>query len=318
MRINAVFEGGGVKAIALVGAIKAAEEQGVTYHQTAGTSSGAIVASFLSAGYKADEMKEFILESPFQSFLKKTIPHYFYGIGPALRVFLKKGMYRGDNLEDWIREKLAKKGLRTFGDLGKNKLRIIASDITRGKMLVLPDDIAYFNINPDKFEVAKAVRMSTSLPFFFDAVLLRRPAKIVKKEKCPPYCYIVDGAILSNFPLHLFDEDCSKLNKIRPTIGFQLVGKNNHSSYNINGPLTMFQAMISTMMEAQDEKHIEKYNRFRTIKIPTLGVKTTQFDITKEKSLQLYQSGYRAGKSFFKHFSHANYIKELTDYCSEK
>jgi len=50
MKVNAVFEGGGVRAIALVGAIAEAERQGIKIHRVAGTSSGAIVASLLAAG----------------------------------------------------------------------------------------------------------------------------------------------------------------------------------------------------------------------------------------------------------------------------
>ena len=52
MKINGVFEGGGVKGIALAGAVSAANEQGYTFHEVAGTSSGAIVAALLAAGYR--------------------------------------------------------------------------------------------------------------------------------------------------------------------------------------------------------------------------------------------------------------------------
>ena len=91
-------------------------------------------------------------------------------IGPAARLLLKKGLYSGEALEHWVKQKLAAKGIRTFGDLKPNQLRIIASDITQGKLLVLPNDIAQYGIEPGKFSVAKAVRMSTSIPYFFDPV----------------------------------------------------------------------------------------------------------------------------------------------------
>ncbi|WP_397351465.1 patatin-like phospholipase family protein [Paenibacillus larvae] len=44
MKINGVFEGGGVKGIALAGAVSAVMDKGITFHQVAGTSSGSIVA----------------------------------------------------------------------------------------------------------------------------------------------------------------------------------------------------------------------------------------------------------------------------------
>lgn len=69
MDINAVFEGGGVKGIALAGAVQAAEQRGIRFSRVAGTSSGAIVAALVAAGYTAAEMKQLIEAMPFRSFL---------------------------------------------------------------------------------------------------------------------------------------------------------------------------------------------------------------------------------------------------------
>jgi NTE family protein len=312
VKVNAVFEGGGVKAIALVGALKAAEERGMTFQGLAGTSSGAIISSLLAAGYTADEMKEMILEAPFKSFLKKTWLHRINIIGTSIRIVVKKGLYSGDTLENWVRQKLLAKGIRYFGDLSPNKLRIIASDITRGRLLVLPNDIAQYGMEPEDLEIAKAVRMSTSIPYFFDPVILAK-LKIYKQS-----IYIVDGALLSNFPLWIFDKayTASDSKKVIPTIGFQLVGKNENIPKNIYGPLSMFQALFSTMMDAHDERYIEKQNRFRTIKIPTLGVKTTEFDISKEVSLKLFESGMAAANDFFDGWSFSNYLIHLNEYVN--
>jgi NTE family protein len=51
-----IFEGGGAKAYAHVGALKAAEKRGVLFRKVAGTSAGAIVAALVAAGYTADEL----------------------------------------------------------------------------------------------------------------------------------------------------------------------------------------------------------------------------------------------------------------------
>ncbi|MEF3301954.1 patatin-like phospholipase family protein [Paenibacillus sp. GYB003] len=312
MLVNGVFEGGGVKAIALVGAIKAAEEQGIRFKQVAGTSSGAIVASLLAAGYTADELKQIIMETPFTDFLAKSWLHQVPIVGPAVRLFVKKGLYSGQKLERWIEEKLAAKGVRTFADLPRGKLRIIASDISQGKLLVLPDDIAQYGIDPDQFTVAKAVRMSTSIPYFFDPVILRKAAKVRRKgEKfSDQFIYIVDGGLLSNFPLWIYDEENSKIPEKDqiPTLGFQMVGKQSAEPRAIVGPLSMFHALFATMMGAHDERYIEEQNRFRTIKVPTLGVRVTDFDIKPEKSMELYKAGYDAAKAYFKKWSHQDYI----------
>ncbi|MFK7695415.1 patatin-like phospholipase family protein [Paenibacillus sp. HJGM_3] len=320
MQMNGVFEGGGVKAIALVGAIKAAEEKGVRFHQVAGTSSGALVASLLAAGYDADEMRDLILETPFSTFLKKSWLMDIKIIGPGLRLFIKKGLYSGNELEKWIYDKLALKGIRTFSDLPRNKLRIVASDITMGRLLVLPDDIASYGIDPSRLLISRAIRMSTSIPYFFDPVVIRKAARLRKKGEsfAEQFIYVVDGGVLSNFPLWIFDNQSAfvKENDLLPTLGFHLVDKRKNAPHKIIGPISMFQALFETMLEAHDERYIEEKNLFRTIKIPTLGVRVTDFDISKEKSLQLYESGYRAGLHYFDRWSHTAYMAQFKQYIS--
>lgn len=49
MEVYGVFEGGGVRGTALVGAVAAAEKKGIGFRAVAGTSAGAIVASLIAA-----------------------------------------------------------------------------------------------------------------------------------------------------------------------------------------------------------------------------------------------------------------------------
>ncbi|MCY9668196.1 patatin-like phospholipase family protein [Paenibacillus alginolyticus] len=308
MKINGVFEGGGVKGIALAGGVSAAMKQGHVFNEVAGTSSGAIVAALLAAGYTGEDMKEMILRSPFRSFMQRSPIFNTKIIGPAARLVLKKGLYSGAALEDWVSQQLAAKGIRTFGDLRHNQLRVIASDITQGKLLILPDDIAQYGIDPRKFSIAKAVRMSTSIPYFFDPVMIRR--KLKSSAKAAPFAeqfyYIVDGGLLSNYPLWVFDQETDR-EDIIPVIGFQLVGKSDISTHKIKGPITMLEALFGTMLSAHDERYIEQKNRFRTVKIPTLGVGNTQFNLSKELSMSLYDSGFQASNDYFNNWSAETY-----------
>jgi len=314
MEINGVFEGGGVKGIALVGGVSAAMKRGYTFHQVAGTSSGSIVAALLAAGYTGDEMKDLIIRMPFKSFLKRSPIFNAKVIGPAVRLLIKKGMYSGEALEQWIYGHLLAKGIRTFGDLRPNQLRIIASDITQGKLLVLPDDIAQYGIDPSRFSVAKAVRMSTSIPYFFDPVMIRQ--KIKSSASAEPFAkqfyYIVDGGLLSNFPLWVFDRDDDS--QRIPVIGFQLVGKSDHQMHRIYGPFSMLEALFGTMLDAHDERYIEQHNRFRTVKIPTLGVKNIQFDLSKDDSIDLFNSGYHATDHYFHKWTMETYEQNYEKY----
>lgn len=304
MHINAVFEGGGVKGISLAGAVKAAELAGVQFKRVAGTSSGSIVAAVLAAGYTADEMKRIIESTPFHSLLQRAPVFNTKIIGPALRILIKKGLYSGEALEHWIRQILLRKGIFTFSDIPKGKLYIVASDITNGKLLVLPDDLRQYGINPSTFPVAKAVRMSCSIPYFFDPVILRMIGPAARgKSFSEQFVYVVDGGLLSNFPLWLFDREKKEGSTPLPVVGFQMVGKNSSEPHKIDGPFSMLSAMFETMLSAHDERYIEKEYRHRTIKIPTLGISTTHFNLTDEESLALYDSGLRAGRKFFSAWS---------------
>ncbi|MCC3373371.1 patatin-like phospholipase family protein [Cohnella sp. REN36] len=302
MKVNGVFEGGGVRGISLAGAVRAAELAGVSFHQVAGTSAGSIVAALTAAGYTATEMREIISAMPFSKFLQRAPIFNVKVLGPVVRLFLRKGLYAGDALQLWASQLLAAKGIRTFGDLPHCKLRIIASDITNGKLLVLPEDIADYGIDPMRFSVAKAIRMSASIPYFFDPVIIRQPMRPRLGKRLRPefvkISYIVDGGLLSNFPLWVFKQDEGEGGSL-PVLGFQMVGRPNPRGHRIGGPFSMFYAMFETMLSAHDERYIEKDNRIRTIKIPTMGVRTTEFHPTAEQMEALYQSGFEAGQSYF-------------------
>ena len=68
LRADAVFEGGGVKGLGLVGAVAAIEDAGYEFMNVAGTSAGAIVASLLAVDYKADEIKEEMQKLDYNNF----------------------------------------------------------------------------------------------------------------------------------------------------------------------------------------------------------------------------------------------------------
>ena len=141
MLIDGVFSGGGLKGFALVGAYQALEEKGYRFQRVAGTSAGAIIASFIAAGYTSDEMQKMLNELSLLSLLdprKSVIPIPFM---KWLNLYWRLGLYQGKALEEWFNEKLADKGLYTFSDLPEGKLNFIASDLTNGKIIVLPDDL---------------------------------------------------------------------------------------------------------------------------------------------------------------------------------
>ncbi len=308
MKVDAVFEGGGVKGIGLVGAVAVTEEKGYTFENVAGTSAGAIVAALVAAGYKAKRLKQIVESLDYSKFKDKGLLDKIPLLGPVMSLGFEKGIYEGKFAEDWLRKKLLSapsKPVRTFSDLktgDKNpkyrcKLQVIAADITRGKLLVLPRDIVDYGIEPDELDVARAVRMSMSIPFFYEPVIL--------KDKKGRDCYIVDGGVLSNFPVWLFDDGSSE--PPWPTFGYKLVEPAEDQPNAINGPITLFAALFNTMMDAHDARYIEDADFVRTIPIPTLGVRTTEFDLSQQRSDGLYKSGRKAAEGFFKRWDFDEY-----------
>ena len=301
-KIDAVFEGGGVKGSGLVGAIAVAEELGYQFENVAGTSAGAIVASLIAAGYTAAELKGIMDEIDYQAFKDRGVLGRIPLIGLLAQFVVKKGIYEGSFFEEWIRGLLSRKGVRTFGDLWQPKykddpvfccrLQVVVSDISRGRLIVLPRDSADYGIKPEELDIAGAVRMSMSLPFFY------KPVKMRTREGTTSY--LVDGGILSNFPIWLLDDGSD--DPEWPTIGFKLVEPEEGKPHQIFGPVTLFAALFSTMMEAHDARYIQDVNFMRTIPIPTLGVQTTEFHLSQERRDALYRSGVSAAEEFFQHW----------------
>src|SRR5690606_37566016 len=247
---DAVLQGGGVKVIGLVGALTVAEERGYQWVNVAGTSAGAMVAALLAAGYRARELAQMLEELDYNRFRDPGPLGRLPLAGPFLALLLTKGMYRGDFLEEWVRERLRARGVATFGDLilpGETdprfrfKLQVIAADISRGRMLVLPQDMAAYGVKPEELDVARAVRMSASLPFFY------RP---LAAGYGPPgrrqISYIVGGGLLSNYPVWLFDVEGEPP---WPTFGFMLVGPEYGRPQVIRRPVSLAAALVSTMLE---------------------------------------------------------------------
>lgn len=290
MLIDGVFSGGGLKGFALVGAYQVLENQNFRFKRVAGTSAGAILAAFIAAGYSGKEIEEMLEELDVPSLLdpRKTIlPLPFM---KWINVYRHLGLYRGKALEKWFYNKLAAKGVYTFSDLPMGSLKLVASDLTNGKMLVLPDDLYDYHINANTFSVASALRMSCGIPFFFEPVTLKtgRGDSIV-----------VDGGVLSNFPLWIFDDADGR--KMRPTIGLKLSHRREEQCpQKINNGLNLFEALFATMKGAHDERYISRRHEKDIIFIPVDDYSATQFDLNEETKETLMEMGRNRTVHFLK------------------
>lgn len=288
MQIDGVFSGGGIKGFALIGAYAAVEKKGFHFKRVAGTSAGSIIAGFISAGYSSEEVFRIVDQLELESLLdqrKTIIPS---PLTKWILLYWKLGLYKGDAFEEWVAAQLAAKGVYTFGDLPEQSLRVVASDLTNSRLIVLPDDLPLYNIRPETFSVAKAIRMSCSLPYFFE------PVKIKDGKNTS---IIVDGGVLSNFPMWLFDNN--RLKKVRPVLGIKLSPSSEERPKNkISNGITLFSALFETMKDAHDARYISRKHEKNIIFIPATEVLTTQFDLTEKMRKKLFQLGYEKAEQF--------------------
>jgi NTE family protein len=297
MIIDGVFSGGGIKGFALVGAVKVLEERGFIFSRTAGTSAGAIIAAFITAGYNGNEMNDMLNEMDVSELLDARKRNCFpIPFAKWLMIYWKLGLYKGDALEKWVAEKLAARGVVRFSDLPYQSLRIVVSDITNGRLVVLPDDLIKYGIEPDSFPVAKAVRMSCSIPYFFEPVKL----KLHKGKRGNVF---VDGGVLSNFPMWLFDSENVK--KVRPVLGIKLSGQEESKKpHKIDNAVDMFNALFKTMKDAHDARYISRKHVRNIIFIPMKGVSATEFDLTDENKAVLVNQGISSTEKFLKRWTY--------------
>jgi NTE family protein len=320
-----VFEGGGVKGIGLAGALATLEEREYRPQNIAGTSAGAITAALLAAGYSAAELREIIVSLDYRQFQDRGWEDKIPLVERSLSLLLDLGLFEGDRFLEWIRERLAAKGVHTFADLVhdefaddpryRSRLQVVASDVTTHELLVLPRDAHKLGIEPDALDVALAVRMSMSIPIFFEPVRFENP-------ETGRTHVIVDGGMLSNFPVWLFDCDDGEapewatfgLLLVEPKPQTPIGARLPKAKMDGKGPgavIDYVKALAQTMMEAHDRMYVEQANYARTIPIPTLGVGTTEFDLPRERALALYDSGRWAAEKFLDKWDFDAYVAEF-------
>jgi NTE family protein len=319
--VDGVFEGGGMRGLAFLGALRCMDDLGLRWRKLAGTSAGAITASLLAADFPVDQLEIVMGAIDFRQFTKQKTSRWILDNDPSddlrspfkmlllLAIARKLGQYSAEPFRKWLgQDVLSARHVKTFGDVRalhpERELKVVASDITRGQMLVLPDDLDVINqgdgerslkqalslAHSDQFSVAEAVRLSMSIPLFFE------PGDLDGRK-------IVDGGILSNFPLWIYDfnplrepeQKCPRW----PTFGFRLVETPGQAKP-IKGPLGLLLRMFRTMMVARDQYHLSQSKKDRVIEIDVTaaGASVTEFNLSDQKKADLYRLGYQKTKEF--------------------
>ena len=269
MYINGVFEGGGIKGLAYIGAIKFLEERGYQFKYVGGSSVGSLFAALLAAKFKAAEMEAIVegfdINTLTASKSKKPINKFINGIK-------YKGLYSMAFFENYLENLFGSKNCLYFRDvkLGEDYLlNIIVTDYKNKKMITIPSDLGEYNYSKDAFPIAKAVAMSCSMPFVFV------PYKI--KDNV-----FIDGGVINNFPINLFTH--SNI----PTIGFRL---NENEK-----PNKLINIVKNKIFKTAIDYKLDAYN---IVDINTGKYKVTDFKKGLDNYKDLIKLGYNSMRDYF-------------------
>lgn len=298
-----VLSGGGIKGIAYCGAVKWLYENDILSSNMkgyAGTSAGSIVAGLLAVGYDATELMKIMTEMDMKKICDDKIGIIrdtynlieYYGIAP--------GDYVMDFLGDLIEAKTGDKDY-TIEQLYKNndvRLVIVGTNMnTKASKYFHPEAP---NVKDRTIPIRKAIRISMSIPFVFTPV-----------EHCG-HLY-VDGGLLDNFPIHVFDGkapgdskngECEVNQKV---LGLQLLTAEDNkdifdpdqSPDKIDSLFEYGVSFINTFMMENDRRYVTNSNRTRTVHIITPDFPLSKFDINPAEKMNLIEVGRLACKTFF-------------------
>ncbi len=320
---NLVMEGGGVRGLAYAGVFSVLEQKGILQNieNVAGSSAGSIAGMMVCVGYSVQEIDSLMMELPVQKFNDGK-----GGLWGKYHRFKKGyGIYKGIQMEKWLQQLLLNKtgnALLTFGQLHQLHLKNnLYKDLYCTGTNLSKQQLEIFScINTPNMPVALAVRISSSIPLYFEPVALDNQMQKITKEEEPTFInYYVDGGMLCNYPINMFDTCdenknpllCDKVKFNTQTIGIklerpqQIDSLNNNSikipAYDINNLSEYFKAFVNLIMETIARKYPNLENEIgRTIYV-SHGNISARVKKTKPKDKQiLYDNGVKAALDFLK------------------
>lgn len=274
-----ILSGGGVRGTSYIGVLRALEEIGVELKGIGGSSVGSIFGTYYALGYTPDELAVLMTELKYESLCD-------------LNLSLNKefGIWKGDNILNWVREVIEKKFYKEnyekganlpvkFSDIDKD-LVVIATDITENKYK------EFSRYTTPEEEIANAIRASISLPGIFKPVW--------SDGNC-----LVDGDIIRGLPYWSFSKNLSP--KGSRILEFRLEGSADRTE--INNTIDYVNAVVNTASNISTEFIMNMYSkndRYDYIKIDTQDTMPVDFIMKNDKKTELIQLGYDVTMSYFK------------------
>jgi len=230
------------------------------------------------------------------------------------------GWYSADRFLNWMRDKLnagSYKGeRRAFGNMTLDQffrktgaeLSFVATDTTGARLLVLNHNTA------PNCPLVYAVRMSMSIPLLWHEVIWQDSWGSYLGKPLTGHA-IVDGGLLSNFPLELLLSELDSVTQLmgpksgNPVLGFlidesltldSVLGPRpaGFRSLNLGELQTVLRLrrLIDAALTARDKMVIDAYAHL-VVRLPAHGYGTTEFDMSEERREDLMEAGRRATKN---------------------
>ena len=176
MSLGLALAGGGLQAVAHIGALKALQDLNIKIDYISGTSSGSLVAVAYAMGFSTEEMKQIVTDyyKTLTNIPKRPIVSAFgtYLVYKEIRI---GGLIPGEKIENLVKMLADKKGIKNISDI-KMPLAIPTVDTISTKECISiskkydlnREDIDYIYDIP----IEKAVRASMSFPGIFKRKIL--------------------------------------------------------------------------------------------------------------------------------------------------
>lgn len=318
---NLVFEGGGIRGIAYAGVIRGLEEKGIldSIRQTAGSSAGAISALLVSLNYTAQETDSILRNLSTQNF---NDGKWFF-LGGQKRLRKQFGWYRGNAFENWIKGLIFyKTGSRQLDFDRLHELSLqkhgFKDFFCTGTNLSLQRVEVFSHLTTPKMQVSTAVRISMSIPLYFEAVFLDSAMNAVKPKKYNRENVYVDGGLLANYPLNIFDSCPRKPSLSLPcktaipnyeTLGIKLErpdqllqnesGLTGQAPYQISNIKGYVSALYNLVLESLNEVPAGSDEPKRTVYVNTSDITPRVRKLPVNEKETLVHNGYEAVIRFF-------------------
>jgi predicted acylesterase/phospholipase RssA len=271
------LSGGGIRAVAFVGALEILETQGLlrSVKEYIGVSAGALISYGLVLGYTIQELKKLCMEFDF-GLIRCVDPE------SAMNFLDQYGFDRGDNLKRFLESILKQKNLppdTTFQDLAVQRpnlptLRCFASDLNvcepREFSLALTPTV----------KLTEALLATMSLTFYFTPVIDPLNGH-----------YLTDGGVLHNYPMAFLPveerNDC-----------LGLMFSNEHVENKAIVDVYDFLNQLFACVYMPRTRKILLETKHNTIVLPHGDYPSWNFEATKEEKADLMKSAQEATKSF--------------------